>query len=250
MTKRRNYPGKESPSEAKLKFSRHKACPDCFRSPQMCICNVTTSFENTIRTVILQHPQEQYKMLNSARLARFILKNSSLRVGLSWPNFKAVAGPEENPSDWGILYLKNEDDSRISSAITVTDRKKRITEDFSFLRGIIALDGSWKQAKAMWWRNPWFLRLNRVSLNPDHPSLRKQVKKGALSTIEALALTLELLGEDESLGESMRRQYEKLIVKPVCSKAGQREEKDRPPAPGQSQTSASLPKLDQPFQNE
>lgn len=227
MTKRRNPARKNDSSEAKLKFSRHKACPDCFRSAPMCICGSTQSFDNSIRTIILQHPQEQYKMLNSARLARFILKNSSLRVGLSWPNFKAVAGPEENPSDWGILYLRNEDDSRIIKPITVSDRKKRTIEDFSFLRGIIALDGSWKQAKAMWWRNPWFLRLNRVSLNPDHPSLRKQVKKGALSTIEALALTLELLGKDKSVGESMRRQYEKLIVKPVCSLTDSGEEANR-----------------------
>ncbi len=208
------------PSEAKLKFNKHSVCQNCFRSEEMCICSQVKSLQNKIRVVILQHPQEQFKMLNSARLARLILQNSSLRVGLSWPNFKSVAGQSEQPSQWGILYLKNESDADKPShraPITVSDRHNQVIRDYSFLRGIIALDGSWKQAKAMWWRNPWFLRLHRISLNPDHPSLRKQVKKTGLSTIESVALSLELLGESASCGELMREQYNELIVKPVSA---------------------------------
>ncbi|MFP4164915.1 MAG: tRNA-uridine aminocarboxypropyltransferase [Chitinispirillaceae bacterium] len=216
MTKKRTSPGKKLLTEAKLKFSRQHICSRCFRSAPMCICGKTESLQNFIRVIILQHPQEQLKMLNSARLASFILENSSLKVGLSWPNFKTVAGANEQPSQWGILYLKNKTDiSKTDSPVQIINRKRKKVEDFTLLRGIIALDGSWKQAKAMWWRNPWFLRLNRISLNPHHPSLRTQVKEGALSTIEALAFTLEQLEENACMAESMRRQYEKLIIKPV-----------------------------------
>ncbi|MDR0306929.1 MAG: DTW domain-containing protein [Chitinispirillales bacterium] len=234
--------------DAKLKFNRASACPNCFREKQMCICAYVESFSNKIKVLILQHPQEQFKMLNSARLASLILKNSGLRVGLSWPNLKKIAGNDEMPSNWGILYLKNElhlsnpdsgegkEDGRgcagkgkgrykprpngqnqpnQNSPMIMTDRRGEIIEQTSHIKGIIAIDGSWKQAKAMWWRNPWFLRLNRVSLNPEHPSLRKQIKKSGLSTIEAAALALERLGEDACSCQSMIRQYKELIVKPA-----------------------------------
>ena len=34
----------------------------------------------------------------------------------------------------------------------------------SNLKGIIVLDGTWSQAKALWWRNPWLLKLRRAIL--------------------------------------------------------------------------------------
>jgi DTW domain-containing protein YfiP len=228
MNHRRRPPRRpEAPTEAKLKFNKNTICENCFREKQYCICGAVRSFDNHIRVVILQHPQEQFKMLNSARLARLALRNSSLRVGLSWPNFKAVAGTDEQPSQWGILYLGGEKDTS-SDPITVTDRRRQRVQDFSFLRGIIAIDGSWKEAKAMWWRNPWFTRLNRVSLHPDHPSLRAQVKKAGLSTIEAISLSLQCLGENREMTDSLREQYQELVIKPVREIA--RQSPDREPA--------------------
>ena len=82
-------------------------------------------------------------------------------------------------------------------------------------KGLVAIDGSWKQAKTLWWRNPWLLRLNRVTLNPMHRSLRAQVKREGLSTIEAVALALECLGEEKSISAYLIEQYETLIIKPV-----------------------------------
>ena len=38
------------------------------------------------------------------------------------------------------------------------------------LDGAVLLDGSWSEAKALWWRNPWLLKLRRLVLNPQHPS--------------------------------------------------------------------------------
>ena len=207
---------------AHIKTDRFKACPECFRPKDSCICEKVVSFDNKLKVIILQHPQEQYKQLNSARLANMALLNSKLLVGLSWPNFKIVAGSEEQPSKWGILYLKGNSDK--SKPCQVFGRNKKEMENPSELRGIIALDGSWKQAKTLWWRNPWFLKLNRITLNPEHPSLRSQTKIEGLSTIEAVALALRCLGEKEEISVSLREQYERLIVKkpgadkknPVC----------------------------------
>ena len=38
------------------------------------------------------------------------------------------------------------------------------------LEGVVLLDGSWSEAKTLWWRNPWLLRLRRLVLNPRHRS--------------------------------------------------------------------------------
>ena len=178
------------------------------------MCAGITAFDTSLKVTILQHPQERFKVLNSARLAHMILAKSRIFVGLSWSNFKKVAGPGEMPSQWGVLYLKAGTD-RDAAPVAVVNRKKETVADISFLRGIIAIDGTWKQAKALWWRNPWLARINRIRLNPDRASLRPQVKGEGLSTIEALAFALEHLGEKREITETMIRLYRELILDPV-----------------------------------
>ncbi len=194
---------------AHIRINKLQACPNCFRPKNNCICEKVISFQNRVKIIILQHPQEQYKLLNSARLAHLALKNSKIRIGLSWPNLKAVTGSDQSPSNWAILYLNS---SKSSKPCQIIDRHKKEILDCSFLQGIIALDGSWKQAKSLWWRNPWFLRLNRITLNPDHPSLRGQTRAEAMSTVEAIAMALDCIGENKEISESLRAQYAQLIV--------------------------------------
>lgn len=194
------------------RVTKHQACESCFRLKTQCICDKVSPTENRLKVVILQHPQEQFKKLNSARLCHLMLTNSKIFVGLSWSSFKKVAGENEMPSEWGILYLKGRAGSK--DPVEVMGRKKeKIPLASAKLRGIIALDGSWKQAKTLWWRNPWFLKLNRITLNPDHESLRNQTKQEGLSTIESVALALKYLGEKEELPDLMVKNYEELILK-------------------------------------
>lgn len=196
---------------AKQKFDRSSVCENCFRPKGSCLCGKVAASDNSLRVIILQHPQEQFKALNSARLTRLSLKNSEIFVGLSWPSFKKVAGMDEIPSQWGVLYLKP-DQKKTDNPLTVINPKKLPLQNASSLKGFIALDGTWKQSKALWWRNSWLLKLNRISLNPDHPSLRPQVKSEGLSTVEAVAFTLEHLGENPAIPASLRDQYASLII--------------------------------------
>ena len=193
------------------KIDRHQACSKCHRDKDECLCAKAPVLENRISVIILQHPQEQYKQLNSAWLTSIMLKNSNVHVGLSWNGFKSVGGESAMPSQWGILFLNSKGKAG-DPPVTIQDRKKQIMTDYGFLKGIIALDGSWKQAKTLWWRNPWFLKLNRISLNPAHASLRAQTREGGLSTIEAVAFALDHLGEDKKIGESLRENFRRLII--------------------------------------
>ena len=81
--------------------------------------------------------------------------------------------------------------------------------------GIVILDGTWTQAKALWWRNAWLLKLHRAILVPAHPSLyrelRKEPRKECLSTLETIADTLDALGEEASVGQSLREVFKGLL---------------------------------------
>jgi DTW domain-containing protein YfiP len=197
------------------KIDKSSACKNCLRPQDQCICGKVASFENATRILVLQHPQEQYKLLNSAMLSHLALKKSTLRIGLSWRNLNQALGlgEETDPKQWGVLYLRGIiDPSRLIELFDT--RQGRLLPIKTKFKGIVVLDGSWKQAKSMWWRNPWLLKLSRITLNPNHKSLRGQAKKEGLATIEAIALALDCLGENTEIGKSLRMQYEELIIKP------------------------------------
>ena len=83
------------------------------------------------------------------------------------------------------------------------------------LQGLVALDGNWAQAKALWWRNAWLTRLRRVVVAPDAPSLygslRREARPDALSTLEAVALALSVLQRDVTVRERLLVPFRELI---------------------------------------
>lgn len=199
-----------NPVSTSEKIDKKTACPTCFRPLNQCFCNKLTPIQIFSKLLILQHPQEQYKVLNSAKLSQMLIENSVLKIGLSWKNLDAALGEETNVKDWAVLYLKGiVDPTRPIELFTAKNMLLPIKTKF---KGIVVLDGSWKQAKSMWWRNPWLLKLNRITLNPEHPSLRGQAKKQGLSTIEAIALALDCLKESPEIGNLLRKNYKEFII--------------------------------------
>ena len=65
------------------------------------------------------------------------------------------------------------------------------------VKGVVIFDGTWAQAKTLWWRNAWVLKAKRLVLNPRRASLygelRREPRREGLSTIEAAALALSRL---------------------------------------------------------
>jgi DTW domain-containing protein YfiP len=194
-----------------IKINKKDACPRCFRPLARCFCGKVSGLKNGPTVLILQHPQERYKLLNSAFLAHAMLDNSVLKVGLSWRNLSHALGRNADPKQWAVLYLKGH--GKTHRPMEIFDNKKRSLSAFPSLEGLVVIDGSWKQAKALWWRNPWLLRLNRIMLNPKSASRRPQAKKEGLSTIEAVALALKCLGEDTAIPLALETHYADLIIK-------------------------------------
>jgi DTW domain-containing protein YfiP len=197
------------------RIDRRTACSNCLRPPGQCMCNSVVTLDNRLAVLVLQYPREQYGLLNSARLVSMALQNCVLRVGLSWRNLSQALGKAAEPSRWGVLYLGS--GTRGKGWGSITDKKNNPVPWSPQFDGIVVLDGSWKQAKSLWWRNPWLLKIKRIVLHPKHGSLRRQAKREALSTAEAVALALEMLGEESNTCRSLVAQYRALILEPNAS---------------------------------
>ena len=163
----------------------------------------TAPIANRVFVLILQHPHEKREPLATAPAVVATLQHAKLVTGLSWPNLSRPLGRDADPRRWAALYLGS------ARPAALADRRELmllgrdgqpIADPASILRGldgIVLIDGTWSQAKTLWWRNPWLLKLHRLVLNPPRPArlgkLRREPRREALSTLEAAALALRHL---------------------------------------------------------
>jgi DTW domain-containing protein YfiP len=177
--------------------------------------------DNRLFVLILQHPQEKREVLATAGAACAALRRAALVVGLSWPNLARALGRPADPRQWAALYLGSARPAALGleREIIVLDRTGVPTADqdemLRGLEGVVLLDGSWSEAKTLWWRNPWLLRLRRLVLNPRHRSrfgrVRREPRREALSTIEAAALLLKHLDGGPEIETALLDQLDRLI---------------------------------------
>lgn len=198
-------------------------CKTCEKPPDLCVCAAIDPIDNDIAVVILRHPQEQDRVLGTAKIATLQLQNSLLKTGLSWRNLDKVLGQPVDPKLWGILYLGTQESSNKlpDQPLVVLTKKGGVAEEqdevLDRLQGIILLDGNWQQAKALWWRNAWMLKCRRLVLQPPRPSLygnlRKEPRRESVSTIEAAAYTLAALENNPKLAERILVPFNALLEK-------------------------------------
>ncbi len=180
--------------------------------------------DNRIEVLILQHPQEQDRALGTARLAVTQLTKATLKIGLSWPSLsKALGRPVADPSHWAVLYLGSAKVAERDKAgeVVAINRKGEIEDNqaaiLRSIEGVVLLDGSWSQAKALWWRNPWMLKCRRIILGPSRPSrygrLRREPRRDGLSTIEATALVLSNLEGRPEIAGTLDASFARMLAK-------------------------------------
>ena len=183
---------------------------------------MSESIDNRVFVLILQHPHEKREALATAPLICAILRNSKLAVGLSWPGLMRVLGGPAEPGRWAGLHLgaarPNAPEER--RELTLFNRRGEPVENplaiLAGLRGIVLLDGTWSQAKTLWWRNPWLLKLHRMVLDPPRPArlgrLRREPRRDALSTIEATALALRHIEAGPQASDALTAALERMIA--------------------------------------
>jgi DTW domain-containing protein len=199
-------------------------CPRCLKPRPLCVCDSVTQVPSRLSLLILQHPQEQDRALGTARLTALHFKNAVVKIGLSWPSLaKALGRPVADPSRWAVLYLGSAKaaDLDTDAEIVAINRKGELEPYqrgiLADIEGVVLLDGTWSQAKALWWRNAWMLKCQRVILNPRQPSrygrLRREPRSDGLSTIEAAAILIAGLEKRPEIAATLNASFEQMLAR-------------------------------------
>ena len=198
-------------------------CPHCAKPLTLCVCEAVGPVENRVAVLILQHPQEQDRLLGTARLAAQQLSNATFRIGLSWPSLAKALGAPAEPGDWAVLHLGSTKPSDLPPGceVAVLDRKGAVLPDqdaaLKGIRGIVVFDGTWAQAKTLWWRNAWVLKAKRLALAPKRRSLygelRREPRRESLSTIEAIGLALGAIEGKPEIDAGLREGFATMLAK-------------------------------------
>jgi DTW domain-containing protein len=199
-------------------------CPRCLKLLPLCICDSVTPIPSRLSLLILQHPQEQDRALGTARLTALHFANATLKIGLSWPSLaKALGRPVADPSRWAVLYLGSAKaaDLNTDAEIVAINSKGELEHNqrgvLADIEGVVLLDGTWSQAKALWWRNAWMLKCQRVILGPRQPSryghLRREPRRDGLSTIEAAAMLIAGLEKRPEIAATLNASFERMLAR-------------------------------------
>ncbi|HEY0710616.1 MAG TPA: tRNA-uridine aminocarboxypropyltransferase [Polyangia bacterium] len=158
-------------------------CLRCRRPSSVCVCGLAPALATHTRVLLLQHPRESRLPVGTARLAHLGLVGSQLRVGCDFADDPVVnAALAERPPPYVLFPGADAVDVR------TLERGRPIT--------LIALDGTWTQAKKLLRLNPALAALPRLSFPLTRTSgylIRKQPADFCVSTIEALGQVLAAL---------------------------------------------------------
>lgn len=215
-------------------------CERCGKPVELCVCDGIVPLENRIELLILQHPQEQDRALGTARLTAMHFTKATLKIGLSWPSLSKILGRTVDPARWAILYLGSSKVAALETDrdVVMLDRKGALEDNQTALlksiEGVIVLDGTWSQAKALWWRNAWMLKCRRVILGPAQPSrygkLRREPRRDGLSTLEAAAMLLSRLERREEIATALHASFDRLLTNYRAAQAAGSEVAPKPVA--------------------
>ena len=196
-------------------------CPRCLKPQALCVCAEIVPIQTRTTVLILQHPQEQDRALGTARLAAAHLANATLKIGLSWPSLAAALGRPADPKRWAVAYLGSAAPAEMepSRQVLVLDRRGEPLPDqeaaLQEIEGVVLLDGTWSQAKTLWWRNPWVLKARRMVLHPARPSryglIRREPRRDSLSTLEAAALSLARIENRPEIETALVASFERML---------------------------------------
>lgn len=198
-------------------------CAVCGKPVALCVCAALQRHTNRVFVLVLRHPQEQDKILGTARLLTQQLDNSLLKTGLSWASLSQVLGRPAEAKKWGVLFLGSAKTAEPlpRQVLTALTTKGTVaidqTERLQGLEGIILLDGTWQQAKALWWRNAWLLKCQRLVLQPPRRSLygklRREPRAESVATLEAAAYALAALEPEAEWDKRLLPVFQALLQK-------------------------------------
>jgi DTW domain-containing protein YfiP len=160
-----------------------RRCARCIFPPEACICPIIPRLATRTRFLVLRHASELSRPTNSGRWAALALANLRL-VDYALPGELLDVASLVEPGD-AVLFP--------------SPHPPHLDPPPS---RVLVLDGTWAQARRMIQRIPALQELPRISvpapaLRAAYPMRRPPVR-GGVSTLEAIAGALHLLGEPDA----------------------------------------------------
>ena len=182
-------------------------CYTCLRPEAHCVCNFIAPFRAHCNLLILQHPNEWRKYYSTTKLlARAVTNSKTLRSVYYTP--EDIAAVTENQRVYVLFPYAH----AVDCEATALDESCTV----------IAVDGTWSEAKKILFRNPFLKEYPAVSFSRPLRSrfrIRKQPSPECLSTLESVAHLLTLnaaaFGHKEKvpLYNSLFEGFEKMVEK-------------------------------------
>ncbi|XP_066214060.1 tRNA-uridine aminocarboxypropyltransferase 2 [Saccopteryx leptura] len=187
---------------------RRPECSRCSRPQKVCLCPFLPVHPLHISThlYIIQHPAEESKVLRTVPLLAACLPQDKCKVKIG-RRFSEERDPELSTvcrrSGTLILYPGAE----------AANLEEFILDSPIYPSTIIIIDGTWSQAKDIFYKNSLFRLPKQVQLKTSISSqyvIRTQPTNRCLSTLECAAVALSILEKNHYIQETLLRPLQAL----------------------------------------
>lgn len=165
---------------------KRQTCEACQRPVSGCYCSCIQRVHNEWPIRILQDRRESKHAIGTARIAALSLDNCDL----------FVVNPKTPESDIIQSATRPGLDTSSGEPVLIYPGPDALPVEALVdgpIRPLVFLDASWRRSRLMLHNCPAVARLPRYSLRPEAPSryrIRTASEPGALSTLEAIVMTL------------------------------------------------------------
>nr|XP_021520578.1 DTW domain-containing protein 2 [Aotus nancymaae] len=187
---------------------RRPECSRCSRPQKVCLCPFLPAHPLPISThlYIIQHPAEENKVLRTVPLLAACLPQDKCKVKIG-RRFSEERDPELSTicrkSGTLILYPGAE----------AANLEEFILDSPVYPSTIIIIDGTWSQAKDIFYKNSLFRQPKQVQIKTSISSqyvIRMQPTNRCLSTLECAAVALSILEKNNYIQETLLRPLQAL----------------------------------------
>lgn len=165
-------------------------CLTCRKAEIMCYCKDIEPFSSRPQFVILLHPKESRKAINTGRMAFLHLKNARLMTDSSFDEHEPLQKLLKDPGKRCFLLFPG---PKAQDIATWPKPESASGQEDVF----IILDATWSMARTMYRTSRCLQALPQVMFHPPKPSefiIRKQPHIDCFSTIETIHHIIELMG--------------------------------------------------------
>ncbi|WP_422450165.1 MULTISPECIES: tRNA-uridine aminocarboxypropyltransferase [unclassified Endozoicomonas] len=176
-------------------------CPRCQRPETQCYCSALKEETACMDIIILQHPRESRHPLNTARILELGIGNCQVWVG---EDFSDHTHLQTTLAEKDCYLLFPGANAHASQDILRT----------AMPEALIILDGTWRKAKKIYYRNPQLQQLPSIELTELAISdyrIRKAPGEGALSTVEAAVTLLRQASRDSQAHQQLLDTFSLMI---------------------------------------